>query len=133
MAVDQDAEAHESRWQLRPCAPDDFDDVRDAHAVFPVDYENSFFQNVCRADSPLFTLRAAASNNRSQLAGVATARLILLSSANYNDRRCLMKHLRLTEAECSSVKALYLLTLAVRPPFRRQGLARLMLQKVKEV
>jgi ribosomal protein S18 acetylase RimI-like enzyme len=121
------------KWNLKRCSAGDLHDVRAAHSVFPVTYDDKFYESVCCADSSLFTVRAAPVISPTNFAGVATARTMLLSSCSFNDMNAVIRHLDIDKGEAGGTKVLYVLTLVVALPFRRQGLGRVLLRKVEEV
>lgn len=132
-------QGQQQHWRFRDFQPDDLSDIRSLHMLLPVRYDIAFFQKACEPSSPILTWLAhpasdgACRQEQTAPAGLATACVSLVSSLNYNDRRALQAFLGLQPEQSGATRVLYILTLAVSPAFQRQGLARQLLHKVREV
>ena len=125
--------------RLRPPDPTDAPALRSAHtSLFPVDYEDAFYDAVLASTGGVFGLLAeAAGGGDGRLAGFVTARLQCASNVDAHDAAALGFPPRppdwppprgpgggLSDPSPHRPDAVYLLTLGVAPPFRRSGLAR---------
>jgi len=113
----------------RRAAPSDFESLQSAHyEMFPVDYEESFFQRVATGQDGLQNLMAVNrdSQGNEAIIGFITARAFRLYECDPVDRALLGLGHRLLDHDT----VFYILTLGVSPPFRKRGIGAKLVQWV---
>ena len=119
-----------SRFVIRPGTGSDIVCLIALHDLLPVDYATSFFTEVLTEPDRL-TFLACKNQAPFSAVGFVTARLVPLREVSHNDKQSVSK--LLGGQDTWSTGIMYLLTLAVDPLFRRQGLAEELVQRVVEV
>ena len=123
--------SHKDDVSLRRGSLSDYSQFKAAHQLLlPVTYPETFFADVLQNQLPLHCI-CLVSQQRQELIGFATARLVPLQDARHNDRQCLCSLLGLQPADSGWV--VYILTIGVLPAWRRQGFAQRMIQSISSV
>lgn len=105
----------------RDLQPTDFCDVRAAHVqLFPIDYEDAFFEKAVRRLNRILSYGAFdSSSGHEKLVGFVTARTVPLAEVDRMDRRYMGLH----HSSLDGLTVVYILTLGVLPEYQKQGIA----------
>ncbi|GBF94521.1 histone acetyltransferase-like [Raphidocelis subcapitata] len=123
-----DGAAHASSLEaqvfVRPLAPEDLGCVKAAHnALFPIDYDDAFFNKAVRGLDRIFSWGAFAASpgapGGGELVGFVTARLVKLHECETHDRALMGLSSLVLDHDCVA----YILTLGVLDGWRGRGLA----------
>jgi ribosomal protein S18 acetylase RimI-like enzyme len=125
------ARASSPAYSYRPCNTQDFDQLKQAHLLLPVDYQDSFFFDVVESKEPFFSFCCIAEIGLGDLVGFVTAKLLPLVEVPHNDLQCLKWALK--DSADESQQAAYILTIGVYPAHQRNGIASKLLSMVSQV
>jgi hypothetical protein len=119
-------------YVYRPCCPEDYEPLRQAHLLLPVDYQDSFFLAIAQSKAPFFSFCCISDNGLGHLIGFVTAKVVPLASVPHNDQQCLQWALQQSAGD-SPGQAAYITTIGVYPEYRRKGIATNLLKLVCQV
>ncbi|GFR47479.1 hypothetical protein Agub_g9208 [Astrephomene gubernaculifera] len=114
----------------RPLQQNDYNALKAIHRdLFPIDYEEVFFQKAVSGEDRVFSWAAVHSQNgRDHLVGFVTARLVYMHECDPVDRQVMGLSSRSLDGCCGC----YVLTLGVVPSCRQCGIARCLLGLVQQ-
>jgi ribosomal protein S18 acetylase RimI-like enzyme len=127
----RDSSFHTGRVRYRTGEGSDYEALKQAHCVLPVDYPDRFFRNVLNESDTFFTVCAVDDGSSGELVGFATARIVYFRDTCYNDQQGLSKLLG-SRAQ-NETRMIYILTIGVKPSHRRQGIAATLVNQVIKV
>lgn len=111
-----------TNYEIRPLSPDDIDELKLLHAQwFPVEYPNSWYQDITNQPDKYMTLAAI---KHGSIIGLIVTEL-RESKSCAPDEMALLDRAQLKDSILT-----YIMTLGVRREFRRQGIATFLVKEI---
>uniref|UniRef100_A0A7S0S3M9 N-alpha-acetyltransferase 60 n=1 Tax=Chlamydomonas leiostraca TaxID=1034604 RepID=A0A7S0S3M9_9CHLO len=124
----QPALEQQPRLYYRPLQPSDYEELKAIHGqLFPIAYEDIFYQKAVRSEDRVFSFAAVISGSE-QLVGFVTARVVYLHECDPLDRH----YMHLSGHALDGCTGVYILTLGVTTSWRKCGVASALLGLVHQ-